>query len=54
MAMALHVNSWVLLGVVADGCPMDILERRDCIACSILIFEFGVGALRYTSQHTTI
>ncbi len=28
MAMTLHIN-WVLLGVVADGCPLAVLERKD-------------------------
>ncbi len=43
MAMALHVNSWVLLGVVAYECPMDILERRDFISWSVLGFIYLVG-----------
>ncbi len=55
MAMTLHVNSWVLLGVVADGCPMDTLERREFISWSVLVFTMWfLGVQIHITAHNNL
>lgn len=51
MAMALHVNSWVLLGVVADGGPMDALKmggknHGPCVHNSFLGIQIHITAYK--------